>query len=91
MPLTLSDDDRLVITAEIHASSGLGPNTAQWIERYDERIYLAGMRAGMERAAKVCDGLLVGYIDTGQDYDVGVQECVEAIQALVTPTGPQSA
>ena len=64
MPLELSDEDR----AEIRAQEEF----VGTFQEESEAMYLAGMRAGIERAAKVCDDIQEGYrYDTVGDYGAG--------------------
>lgn len=50
--MTLTDEDRAAIRHAVASDWGIAPDRVLTISEYDA-IYLAGLRAGIERAAKV--------------------------------------
>ena len=72
----LTDDDREAIKLEMYAHDA------------PEALYLAGMIAGLERAAKVCEE--VTWIEERHDkwhegYNDACEACADAIRALGKP------
>ncbi len=75
--MVLTDEDRAEIKALRY---GWMKDSTKFHPDYDEAQFLAGMRAGLERAAKVVDDLMM----FNEDDPGG--SCATAIRALITPS-----
>ena len=63
--MTLTDEDRARILAAINAENGTAtPYVWDDLHWMNETAYLAGLAAGMERAAVICDRF-AGYMEQG--------------------------
>ena len=74
--IELTDDDREAIKLEMYAHDA------------PEALYLAGLAAGLERAAKVCETLHVSidaYARAEATAESTVEQCAAAIRALGKP------
>jgi hypothetical protein len=81
MPLELTDEDLDVIAATMREVAGLSPPTHGIGHALAcEAAYLAGLRAGIERAAQVCDARIKG---APPSYASEAQLCAAAIRALL--------
>jgi hypothetical protein len=82
MPLTLSDADRAIAERVSKEAYELptpdGEPLSVTVRRCDEAIYLAGKRAGIEEAAKVCEGAPGGYLRfSGQEFAAAIRAMLE--------------
>jgi hypothetical protein len=79
MPLNLTDADRAAIAAA-WVGAAFGNGGARAIQACAEATYLAGLRAGIERAAKVCENVANDLDSDGFD---ACMDCYRAIRALL--------
>ena len=73
--MELSDDDRMAMLVAFGGTALRDP-----IPPGVEAAYVAGLRAGMERAAKVCDGKASEWKEGGV-YPPAAISCARAIRA----------
>ncbi len=76
--IELSEEDRAALRAHLCETFGKQHDVEQEFTPREVAIYLAGIRAGLERAAKVCDES-----DPATDYAPdAIAACAVAIRAL---------
>ena len=77
--IELNEQDRAAID-KISRRRGKYPASVGGLR---EECFIAGLAAGIERAAKVCEEVSARPVIADPDYDFGCRECQIAIRALL--------